>query len=82
MFFGLQYDISAIMNKKQGAQLEEWYHENDKDYEAMQQLKMIPNPTQEIAAFLENISNKFNKINNFFFNTKDFCFFGKNFSSF
>ena len=69
MFFGLQYDISAIMNKKQGAQLEEWYHENDKDYEAMQQLKMIPNPTQEIAAFLANISNKFNKM---FKNIEDF----------
>lgn len=69
MFFGLRYDIAAIMNKKQGTQLEEWYHEYDRDYETMQQLKMIPNPTQEIVAFLANISNKFNKM---FKNIEDF----------
>lgn len=69
MFFGLQYDIAVIMNQKQGAQLEEWYNEHDRDYETMRQLKIIPHPTPDITAFLANISNKFNKM---FKNIEDF----------
>lgn len=60
IFIDLQDDIQAIMNKKQGVHLEELYHEHDKDYETIRQLKSIPNPTYEVAALLANKIHKFN----------------------